>query len=83
MMRFWNDGWSCGPNGFLPGPMGMLSYIIFWFLIIMALIWLIQTIFTSENGSSKPSPLEILKHRYATGDINRDEYEEMRKSLLS
>jgi putative membrane protein len=31
----------------------------------------------------KDSPLDILKKRYATGEINSAEYEEMKKTLES
>ncbi len=36
--------------------------------------------FLQQNGDSS---LEILNRRYAQGEIDREQYEEMRKNLLS
>ena len=35
----------------------------------------------SERAPEDERPLEILKRRYARGDITKDEYEEMRRDL--
>ena len=63
---------------------------IFWILIILALVWFVA-IATRRGGASPggPSPgsdksaLEILKERYARGEIERDEFEQKQKDLKS
>ncbi len=57
-------------------------------LIIMALfIWFIITLVNrTENTPAnqyppKETPLEILKKRYARGEITKDEFDEMSKNL--
>lgn len=55
---------------------------IFWILIIVFIIYAIKAgMGNSTDDSSKESPLEILKKRYARGEINEEEYERRRKEL--
>lgn len=55
---------------------------IFWLLIIVGVIYLIMNMTKGNmNQSSHDSPLEILKKRYAQGEIEEDEYERRRKEL--
>ena len=35
---------------------------------------------TAEPGLA--SPMEVLKHRYAAGEITREQYEQMRKDIV-
>ena len=77
MMGGWGMGWF-----------GMIFMIIFWGLIIVGLVslirWLIQN--TSGKGRSGVSmgskAMDILKERYAKGEISRDEFESMKKDIL-
>lgn len=58
-------------------------------LIVMGLlIWLIITLvsrtgntFTSTQNTPKNTPLDILKERYARGEVTKEEFEEMSKNL--
>jgi putative membrane protein len=58
---------------------------IFWILIILALIWFVA--FATRRGGISPgsekSAQEILKERYARGEIDRDEFEQKQKDLKS
>ncbi len=82
MMRYWNQNWLCGPGSFFHGPLGMLINLAFWLMIIVLAVWLFQTFFRKKNTSESPhGPLEVLKHRYAAGEISREEYERMKKEL--
>ena len=55
---------------------------IFWISVIIGIIILIIWFYKkmSENKLNL-TPLEILKKRYAKGEINKKQYEEMRKEL--
>jgi putative membrane protein len=57
---------------------------IFWILVIGALIWLVVTA-SRDRGSGvsgrDESALEILRRRYARGEIDRDEFEQKKKDL--
>lgn len=61
---------------------------IFWIIIIVVLVFLVKWLF-EQSGSryseskEKETPLEILKKRYARGEINKQEFEQKKKDLLS
>lgn len=56
---------------------------IFWILIILAFVWFVA--FATQRGGIPPgsekSAQEILKERYARGEIDRDEFEQKQKDL--
>jgi len=59
---------------------------IFWILIIAGIFFIFQNVMkgNSNNASSdKESPLDILKKRYARGEIDEEEFERRRKELES
>lgn len=58
---------------------------IFWFLIIAGIFFLFQNAFkgNADNSSETETPMEILKKRYARGEIDEEEYERRRKELQS
>jgi putative membrane protein len=86
-MDFWprNARWAMGHHGFMGGGMGIVL-IIFWVLIIGATVLLISALVNgvlgaSQGGSDALKPLDILKQRYARGEIDKAEYEKMQREL--
>lgn len=68
------------------GFMGGGFMWIFWILVIVGLVILIKWIVQSNKlGESRisDSSLEILKRRYARGEIGKQEFEHKKKDLLS
>ncbi|MHC1719903.1 MAG: SHOCT domain-containing protein [Clostridiaceae bacterium] len=64
------------------GWLGMLLGI----LVLIAFALIIMAIFTRPDIKSQGStemPLDILKKRYAKGEITKEEYEKIREDLLS
>jgi|SRR3989344_3574420 len=57
---------------------GFIFMLLFWGLIIWFIVTLINT---SQSNKNEPDSLIILKRRYASGEITKKEYEEMRKEL--
>ena len=83
-------GWHMGPGmmgwGYGMGWVGMILMVAFWIAIIVGIIFLIRwlVISTGTGGRaarSEESALEILKRRYARGEINKEEFEEKKKDL--
>ena len=84
----WTDNgrWGMGYGHMMGSGMGIVM-IIFWIVLIGALILLISGAINGIRGSQEknegdsPKPLEILKQRYARGEIDRAEYENKRRDL--
>jgi putative membrane protein len=78
-------GWGMGP-GMMPGWGGGWLMIVFWVLILIGLIllikWLVQMTRGDREGDRRPSALEILKERYARGEIDQQEYKARKRDLL-
>ena len=61
--------------------------ILFWIAIIFLIVWATRY-FTQirQNNSAttnEDSPLDILKKRYARGELDKKEFEEKKRDLLS
>lgn len=62
---------------------GGISMILFWILIILGIVFLLK-FFAKDNQGNKTSDkkaIEILKERYARGEIDKKEYEEKKRDL--
>jgi len=56
---------------------------IFWILLIVAIVWAVRAAGGSGNHPpvTRKSALDILKERYARGEIDQQEFEQKRKDL--
>ncbi len=72
--------WLCGPGAFFPGPFGWIISLLFWALVIFLAVKLFQAVF-SGGRSKSAAHLDILRERYARGEINEDEYRRMKTEL--
>ncbi len=78
-----------GGFGFGGGTMlfGGLIMLVFWALIIGGAVWLVATLARGgqgvllPNAASRAVPQEILKTRYAKGDITKEQYDALRRDL--
>ncbi|MFH1125667.1 MAG: SHOCT domain-containing protein [Candidatus Altiarchaeota archaeon] len=88
----WNTGPmmpGIGPGMMNGGMMGYGSYGIwsllwlgFWALVLIGLVLLIIWLYKKTTGkTSGQTPLEILKARYAKGELTKKQFEEMKKGL--
>ena len=76
MMGNWGTGWFGG-----------IFMIIFWVFLIVGLVflikWLIQTTSSGKTDTRMgSSAVEILKERYARGEINQEELETKKRDLM-
>jgi len=72
MMNMMNNG----HGGWMTGGMG-LFHILFWGLIIVGAVLILQWFF----GCGKESALEILNKRYAKGEIDNVAFERMKEDI--
>lgn len=81
-------GYGMGPwmmGGYGWGGIMPVMMIIFWGLVIWGVVVLVRGVASpGSRGASNQadSPLEILKRRYASGEITKEEYEEKKKELI-
>jgi putative membrane protein len=86
-------GWGMGPG--MMGGWSMMGMMFLGPILVLVLIglfvagavWLVQS--ASRGGQQTTSapvagetPLDILKRRYAGGEVNKEQFEEMRKTLV-
>jgi putative membrane protein len=68
--------------GMMSGGMWIL-WLIFWILILVGLALLIKYLWEGAGvRAGHESALEVLKKRYARGEISKEEFEEKKKDLI-
>lgn len=67
------------------GGFGWIFMVLFWGLVIWGIVSLIRggigNGHSHGGGSGEKTPLDILKERYAKGEINKEEFEDKKKDL--
>lgn len=62
---------------------GGIMMLVFWVLLIVFIVWLVREISgRNPRSGSGSNALEILKERYAKGEIDKNEFEEKKKDLV-
>ena len=83
-------GYGMGPGmmgwGYGMGWFGMIFMAVFWIAVIVGIVFLVRWLMLSTGTGShraglEDSALEILKRRYARGEINKEEFVEKKKDL--
>jgi putative membrane protein len=70
-----------GGLGFGMGLFGGIMMLLFWAAIILLVVLVVRSVFPSQRQSEPESAVEILKRRYAAGEISQAEYEQALKTL--
>lgn len=68
-------------SGYPGWHFGWLFMVLFWFLVILGAIYLFRTLM--GKSGQKESALDILKRRYAAGEISKEQFEQMKQNILS
>lgn len=82
---------SCvGPAGYGPGTgWHLMNYgfggVVMWLLILAVVAFIVYMLVLGRNKAAGPAdretPLDVLKRRYAAGEITKDQYEQMRQDI--
>jgi putative membrane protein len=88
----WRGGWGMmGPGWGMMGPGMMGGYgwgwlpllmIVFWGLVIWGIVAAVRSASNRKGSDTSTTALEVLKRRYALGEIKKKEYEEKKRDLL-
>jgi putative membrane protein len=79
------NGWD-HMMGWGGGMFGGIGMIFFWGVVIVLVVLLVRGFAGGWPSASQPrqpgsTALDILKERYAKGEISKEEYEERKKTL--
>jgi len=76
--------WSGGGHGWFFGPIMMIVFIA---VLVVVVVLLMRWLGVASHGAAHPvhsagrTPLDILKERFAKGEIDKEEFEERRRVL--
>jgi len=82
--RSYDGGWGMHPMWWAWGAGGvvmMVMMLAFWGLVIAGLVLGIRWMVHQGRGARSDSALDILRQRYARGEINREEFETRKRDL--
>ena len=82
--RVYEWGWGMHPVAWMWGAWGIgmgLLMLVFWGLVITGVVLGIRWLVTQGRESRSDSALDILRQRYARGEINKDEFEAKKRDL--
>ena len=82
--RPYDWGWGMHPMGWMGGMWGigmMFMMLLFWVLIIAAIVFGVRWLISEGKERRGDSALEILRQRYARGEINKEEFYAKKKDL--
>jgi len=79
MMNWYGYSWNM-PQGMF-GLIGPILMILFWGATIWAIIYVIRGGRGGYGRMGKTASIDILKERYAKGEIDKKEFEEKKQDL--
>ena len=71
----WDAGWAYGWGFF------GLMHLLWWALLVAGAFVLFRAVFGDRRGGGGDSALQILRERYARGEIDENEYAGRRRQL--
>ena len=82
--RSWESQWGMHPMMFMWGAGGlvmMLMMLVFWGLIIAGLVLGVRWLAGQGRAAGRDEALEILRQRYARGEIDKQEFDTRKRDL--
>ena len=82
--RTWEWDWSMPPMMFMWGADGlvmMLMMLVFWGLVIAGLVVGLRWLIGQSRPTGHDEALEILRQRYARGEIDKQEFDARKRDL--
>ena len=63
------------------GGQWLIWAFLFWVGVVFMVVWAVMRLFPGRSRADEDEPVEILRRRYASGEITREQYDEMRQVL--
>ncbi len=60
---------------------GMVWMVIFWGAIVWLIVWGISRVTDHRGAQPHRTPLDIARERYARGEITKEQFEDLRRTL--
>jgi putative membrane protein len=82
--RPWEWGWGMHPGWWMWGAGGlvmMLMMLLFWGLVIAGAVLGIRWLVRQGRDERSDRALDVLRERYARGEIDKDEFDAKRRDL--
>lgn len=82
--RAWEWQWSTHPMMFMWGAWGtgmLFMMLLFWGLVVVGLVLGVRALLRLGYGARGDRALEILRERYARGEIDKQELETRKRDL--
>jgi putative membrane protein len=82
--RTWEWQWGMHPMMFMWGAGGlvmMLMMLVFWGLVIAGLVLGVRWLAGQGHAGRRDEALEILRQRYARGEIDKQEFDTRKRDL--
>jgi uncharacterized membrane protein len=61
--------------------LGLALMLLFWVGVVALVVWAVRTLFPRERQTAHDGAFEVLRRRYAAGEISAAEYEQALKAL--
>ena len=61
---------------------GGIWMFVFWGGFIALIVWGITRLTRRDESITKHAPIEVAKERYARGEINKEQFEQIKKDLF-
>ena len=61
--------------------LGMVHMLLFWVLVILGIVVLTRWLAGGPRDEVLPRAIDILKARYAKGEITREQFEQMKRDI--
>lgn len=80
---FGNGGWMSGSwgGGMMAGS--WLLHLLFLVGLVLLIVWIMRSLIGANQAAGSLTARQILDQRYASGDLTRKEYDQMKKDIAS
>ncbi|MCB2183873.1 MAG: SHOCT domain-containing protein [Desulfobulbaceae bacterium] len=79
MMGHWFNGSGFYGHNMTAHPLGWIFPVLFWVLVILGIIYFVKLLMGKSTHDD--TALDILRRRYARGEISREEFIDLKKEL--